>query len=324
MKITKEERDFYSLLPAVGLPNYLTALNDCIDYGYFVENNCVLPFTIRKRAFIKYMQFTSPVCGANLIEEEKQFLNSVVNYVRKNLNVDFLESINTSIFSTFPDESIYCKFGSYIVDLEKSEENLFSGLHSKHRNVIRKAKKDGLVVLHGNEYLLDCYNLIDETFARQGILAPKIEYIKRLTDLKDNVSFVVVKLNDKIEGCAIFLWNKKHSCYYLHGGSVQNSHGGAMNLLHWETMIRMKENGVKYYDFVGGRINPDEGSRLEGIQRFKSRFGGDFEIGYLWKYINKKFKSNLYFLLLKIYFKFIRKEKYEGDAIDQERAKGNF
>jgi hypothetical protein len=324
MKITTDIRNFYSLLPAVGLPGYLTALNDCIDYGYFVENNCVLPYTIRKRAFIKFLQFTSPVCGAQSIEEEKQFLNSVVKFVQKKMNVDFLESINTAIFNTFPDESLYCKFGSYIIDLSKSEDELFAGLHSKHRNVIRKAQKDGLVVLYGNEYMLDCFNLINETFARQGMLAPKIEYIKRLTKLNDNVSFVVVKLNDKIEGSAILLWNKEHSCYYLHGGSVHNSHGGAMNLLHWETMLRMKANGVKYYDFVGGRLNPEEGSRLEGIQRFKSRFGGNFRIGYLWKLTISKYKTSIYFSLLKIYFENIRREKFTGDAIDQERAKGNY
>lgn len=324
METTTDVRNFNLLLPAVGLPNYLTAFNDCIDYGYFVENNCILPFTIRKRAFIKYMQFTSPVIGAQSIEEEKLFLISVVQYVRKKMKVDFLESINTSIFNTYPDESIYCKFGSYIIDLSKSEDELFSGLHSKHRNVIRKAQKDGLEVLYGNEYMFDCYNLINETFARQGVLAPKIEYIKRLAKLNDNVSFVIVKLNDKIEGCAILLWNKEHSCYYLHGGSVQNSHGGAMNLLHWETMLRMKANGVKYYDFVGGRINPEEGSRLEGIQRFKSRFGGDFRIGYLWKLRISKCKTSIYFILLKIYFEIIRREKYTGDAIDQERTKGNY
>jgi len=30
-------------------------------------------------------------------------------------------------------------------------------------------------------------------------------------------------------------------------------------------MKLMKERGVKYYDFVGARINPDEGSKYEGI-----------------------------------------------------------
>lgn len=321
---TKNPENFIRFLPAIGLPGYLQTFNNIIDYGYFVENNCILPYTIRKRVFIRFIQFTSPVCGTKSIAEEKEFLDNVIEYIKININIDFIESTNTSIFNSYPDSSMYCKFGSYIVDLEKSEEELFSGLHSKHRNVIRKAQKDGLVVLHGNEYMLDCYNLINETFTRQGILAPTLEYIRRLADLDDNVSFVIIKENDFIQGCAIFLWNKGHSCYYLHGGSIQNSHGGAMNLLHWETMIRMKANGVKNYDFVGGRLNPDEGSRLEGIQRFKSRFGGDFHIGYLWKLTISKYKTSFYFFLLKIFFEKIRKQKYTGDAIDQERAKGNY
>ena len=59
-------------------------------------------------------------------------------------------------------------------------------------------------------------------------------------------------------------------------------------------MKLMKERGVKYYDFVGARINPDEGSKYEGIQRFKSRFGGELKKGYLWKMPLNKFKYKLF------------------------------
>lgn len=324
MRATKVPTDFLHLLPAIAMPEYLQSFNGCVDYGYIIDGNCILPYIKRKRLFFYFIQLSTGVLGAENEAQEKIFLDKALPFFKSSTRADYIISTNTSIFNVYPKDSLYCKFGSYILNLEKTEDELFSGLHSKHRNVIRKAEKEGLVVLHGKEYLVDCYNLINETFSRQGMLSPTLEYIQQLSNLNESISFTIVKFGDEIHGCAIFLWNKNHSCYYLYGGSVKQSHSGAMNLLHWETILRMKKNEVKYYDFVGGRLNPEEGSRLEGIQRFKLRFGGEFVIGYLWKYTFNNFKYKLYSNLLSGYFKYIRGEKHEGDVIDQERKRGNF
>ncbi|MCE5319780.1 MAG: peptidoglycan bridge formation glycyltransferase FemA/FemB family protein [Bacteroidales bacterium] len=323
MKVTKESASFVGELPATGLVEYLKSFNGCVDYGYIVDNDCILPFIKRKRLIFYYIQLPTPVLGAKDIDEEKIFLEEALEFIKKNIRADFISTTNTGIFNSYPNGSMYCKFGSYILDLRKTEDELFTLLHSKHRNVIRKAQKDGLLVFSGKEYLGDCYNLINETFSRQGLIAPTYEYVQQLSCLNENVFFSIVKAGNEIQGSAIFIWNKNHSCFYLHGGSTEHPHSGAMNLLHWETILQMKKNGVKFYDFVGGRINPKEGSRLEGIQRFKSRFGGDFEIGYLWKYPFSNIKYKIYSFLLTIYFKYYKGENYEGDVIDQEQKAGN-
>ena len=87
-----------------------------------------------------------------------------------------------------------------------------------------------------------------------------------------------------------------------------------MNLLHWEAIKYFKEKGIKRYDFVGARISPEKGSKLEGIQRFKSRFGPTLKRGYLWKKNINPLKTNLYnFLVL------IKTLNCKGDVVDQER-----
>jgi lipid II:glycine glycyltransferase (peptidoglycan interpeptide bridge formation enzyme) len=48
---------------------------------------------------------------------------------------------------------------------------------------------------------------------------------------------------------------------------------GSSNLLQWEIIKKLKSLGVREYDFVGGRVEVPKGSKLEGIQRFKQRFG---------------------------------------------------
>lgn len=92
-----------------------------------------------------------------------------------------------------------------------------------------------------------------------------------------------------------------------------------MNLLQWNVIKKMKENNVKFYDFMGARMNPEVGSKYEGIQRFKERFGGELKKGYLWKYSLNDFKYWLYRLLVFIY----SKGHFHGDIIDQERKRGN-
>ena len=324
MRLIKEPKELIEQLPATGFPEYLKSFNGCIDYWYLVEGNCILPFTIRKRSIFKYIQLTTPVIGVKTNSEEKEFLNKAITYLKKHVKVDYLTSTGSSIFNTYPNSSLYCKFGTYIIDLKQTEDELFAALHSKHRNVIRKAYKDGLVVLSGKKYMPDCYSLIKKTFDRQGLMAPTLETIKKLEYLRDNISYTIVTKDKQIQGCAILLWSTNKTCFYLHGGSSDAPHSGAMNLLHWESMIRMKNKGVNYYDFVGGRINPDKGSKLEGIQRFKSRFGGEFKMGYIWKYTFNRKKYIFYSLLMKIYFRLRYRIAFEGDTIDQERTKGNY
>ena len=57
-----------------------------------------------------------------------------------------------------------------------------------------------------------------------------------------------------------------HSAYYVYGGSVPEPTRGAMNLLHWEAIQIFRELGVKRYDFVGVRIDPEKGSKQEGLK----------------------------------------------------------
>ena len=95
---------------------------------------------------------------------------------------------------------------------------------------------------------------------------------------------------------------------------------GSHNLLQWEIVKKLKTLNVKQYDFVGARINPPKGSKIEGIQRFKSRFGTTLHQGYMWKYIFNKPMYFLYVQILKL-LAFKNRSKYKGDIIDQENSR---
>ena len=92
---------------------------------------------------------------------------------------------------------------------------------------------------------------------------------------------------------------------------------GENHLLHWQAIKDAKQNGIKYFDFIGARINPEPGSKQEGIQKFKKYFGGELVKGYLWKMPIRKFKYYFYNFLVRCKY-FIKFKKYKGDIIDQE------
>ena len=324
MKIVKnlEERD----ISVLGHPIYLMSINDAADYGYVSDDNGRnLGFVIKKKYhFWKLLQIPGPISGNTegiTEDEQRDFYNSAISLIKQHYSVDEISNINTSPTAVYPQNSLYCKFGSYIIDLTQSEEELFSGLHSKHRNVVRKAEKDGLTVDFGPQYLNDCAQLMDDTFKRQNGYSNASKTLLALSKLKDHCDFWVVKDGDTLQGCAILLWDK-YSSYYLHGGSASHTHSGAMNLLHWKAILKMKERGVHFYDFVGARLKPEEGSKLEGIQRFKSRFGGPMKVGYLWRVDLNPLKMKIYRFLMVTYFK-LRGSVYK-DTIEIERSKGNY
>jgi lipid II:glycine glycyltransferase (peptidoglycan interpeptide bridge formation enzyme) len=70
---------------------------------------------------------------------------------------------------------------------------------------------------------------------------------------------------------------------------------------------------VKRFDFVGCRINPEKGSKQEGIMLFKKYFGGRLSQGYIWKYTIRPLKSAAYSLAVRL----LR----GGDIVDRERHK---
>ena len=282
--------------------------------GYKNENlKFVLPYKINKKVIFSYIIFTTSTLYIEkslTVEDEKEFLNDVIVFFKKS-NFDFIHEPPTYVvFNTFPDDSIYINFGSYVIDLNLSEEELWKNLHQKHRNVIRNAMNKSVKIENGKQYLNTAYQLYDKTLRRSGIKPVSFNNINKLFDeMIDNVEVFVSFYKDEPQGCAIIPYSR-YSAYYIYGGSVEKPVTGAVNLLHWEAIKYFKNKGSQRYDFAGARINPEEGSKYERLQMFKSRFGGTLKTGYFWKMPLNKFKCNMLDILITLLKK--------SSIIDQE------
>jgi hypothetical protein len=300
--------------------SFLKAVGD--EYGWIGGTDdsgrlrCILPYTIVLKPFIRMVRFrveTIPLGEELDVRDEKSFLNSVVEYFRCNGADMIIPASTNTIFRTYPDGADAAPYGSYIVDLSQPEETLWSNLHSKHRNVVRNAMNKGVEIRNGMEYLNTAYELVRGTLKRSRLRFMGYEGFKRFViSLDENVKIFVADYQGIMHGCAVIPFSG-HSAYYLYGGSIPNPLTGAMNLLQWGAIRHFRGLGVRRYDFVGVRINPEKGSKQEGLMMFKERFGGQLVQGYIWKYSFNPAKYAVYSMVAR----FLK----GGDIVDQEHHK---
>jgi lipid II:glycine glycyltransferase (peptidoglycan interpeptide bridge formation enzyme) len=264
---------------------------------------------------VRFRVETIPLGDELHLEDEKSFLNSAVDYFRSKGADMIIPATTNTIFRTYPDGAVAAPYGSYVVDLTQSEETLWNNLHSKHRNVIRNAAKKGVEVRSGLEYMDSAYELVRDTLKRSKLGFISFEAFKRFVlGLSENVKIFVADHEGIAQGCAVVPFSN-YCAYYLYGGSIPKPLTGATNLLQWEAIRLFRRCGIKRYDFVGVRINPERESKQEGLMTFKQRFGGRLFEGYMWKYCLHPVKYGAYSMAVRL----LR----GGDIVDQERHKLN-
>ena len=325
---------FVNKIPIFATQNYVDYLKDLKnqDTIWFacLENksvSCLLPFTIKKKSIFKKAYFLTGVISlnpGNSLEKEEEFLNNVIDYVKKNKLCDWIQQgTNWALFNIAPKGSKSVKFGTYKIFLNnKSETDLFNSLHRNIRQDINRARKELVEIKKGINYLNDCLMIINNTAEKANLgLLSSTETEKKLRYLGDNLKIYVSYFDNIPQSAKIFLGNE-YCTYALYAGSTAKAFRGANVYLEWEAIMDAKNRNSNYFDFVGGRINPEPGSKLERIQKYKSRFGTEFVQGYIWKMEICRVKFKVYKTLLKLYF-FLKNKKMKKDIIDQEFEKQN-
>jgi hypothetical protein len=311
LKIINDSADIVKYLPIFGTKEFLETKSN--EYGWVVSKEFILAYYIDRRFIFSKLVFTTKIINiASVGIKGGDFLDLVIDKCR-DLNVDYIsQPLANVFFENVPGQSKYITWGSYIVDLSLSEDSILANIHSKHKNVIKKAIKNSVVVMKTNDVNL-IFNSIKETMQRQSRSFPSILELEKI---KDFCIFFIAKKGDIIQGCSVLAYNS-HGAYYLYGGSIPRPYSGSLNYMHYYAMLEFKKNGVERYDFMGARLNVEKDSKLEGIQRFKSRFGGILHTGSTWKYEYRPYKILLMQFIQKILFR-VNREVYMGDAIDQE------
>lgn len=280
-----------------------------------------------KGKLLSFIQPLYPPLGKDLqrlpVEDEKRFLNDFVKTISDQKFADRItQGENFAIFHATPTNSISAPFGTYYLDLSsKTEDELFAGLHSKHRNVIRNAEKNAVELRYGKEVLDDFYDLHSSTSKRSELYCPSKKYFENYLDMLKSSVVCGVAYKNGIPLGGLLVPYSKFGAFYVYGASAGTiSVTGAINYLHWNLICELKKQGVRRYDFVGARLSDVSGSKLDGIQQFKERFGATLEEGFLWKIDINPMKGKIFDYLLNFKLK-LRSHPPLLDIIDQERKK---
>lgn len=157
------------------------------------------------------------------------------------------------------------------------EEGIFQQMDSKNRNMVRKAKKNGVTIFsdHG-EYLADFLDIYRQTMDRAHAEAYYYfnqEYYDTLRGALDpNVRFFYAVLEGQIIAASIFLYNERYMHYHLSGGRTAFRRFAPTNLLLYEAARWGARHGIKYLHLGGGVASRDS------LFAFKKQFNRHGEI----------------------------------------------
>ncbi|MDD2655952.1 MAG: peptidoglycan bridge formation glycyltransferase FemA/FemB family protein [Patescibacteria group bacterium] len=179
---------------------------------------------------------------------------------------------------------------TWLLDLEKSENEILSEMHSKTRYNINLAIKKG-VVCKQEKNLETYWKLNEMTTERNSIRTHDKTYIEKLLKLDTVYQLTTYFGEDVLSSAIVFKYENK--MYYLFGAS-SNSHRNLMGpyLNQFEIIKLAKQLGCKVYDFWGMAPPAKEGSTdknshhnytwqkshpLDGVAKFKAGFNGKLE-----------------------------------------------
>lgn len=159
---------------------------------------------------------------------------------------------------------------SCAVDLENRPP-----LSARRRRSLKRAKKEGVEVREGVEFIEPLWRVLEENLNRKHGVKPvhTAEEIRHLQFLfPDNIRFVAALIDEEVvAGVTLFATGRVMHAQYI-ASSPAGNEVSALDAVFEDCIERAKALGVRYFDF--GISNEEEGRYLNaGLYQFKSEFG---------------------------------------------------
>jgi lipid II:glycine glycyltransferase (peptidoglycan interpeptide bridge formation enzyme) len=167
---------------------------------------------------------------------------------------------------------------TWLLDITRTEDEILMGMRKTHRNLIRRAKKEGVKIIQSTneEHIKAFYDIHMETVRRHKFIPFSYEYIKNEVEVlkkDDEISIFSAEYNNKIISSAIIVFYGDQA-FYHHGASLSEySKIPASYLLLWEAILEAQKRNKKIFNFYGIVENKPK-HPWYGLSRFKKGFGG--------------------------------------------------
>lgn len=256
--------------------------------GYF-SRRCVVegwPIITRNKKEVAKMlldEFNKVASKKAIYSEFRNFSDtSYLNSIFSDLGWNFEEHLNI------------------IIDLSKTEETLWREVHSKRRNEIRRAVREGTKfgVINSKEEFKNTYTILKEVYQRAKLPLPPKKFFEIAYDKlsAEHFKVFVALFNGEIIG-TMYTFCYKDTIYDWYAGSYKEYYKKYPNdLIPWQVFLWGKENEYKKFDF-GGAGKP---GIPYGVRDYKKKFGGTMENFGRYKKIHKPILYKIGELGLKI------------------------
>ncbi len=159
-----------------------------------------------------------------------------------------------------------------IIDCAQDEDALMRGLHGKWRNSLRKSLKAGLMldiapIAEAFERFQTLYQEVQSVKGFQTDISPEFYYALKGPDFPHEVLFAQ---QGGADIAAMTIGRTGRRAVYIFGATSQaGRRPNAGHFLMWQTILRCRELGLKWYDLNG--VDPDSNPT---VAQFKLRTGG--------------------------------------------------
>jgi peptidoglycan pentaglycine glycine transferase (the first glycine) len=174
------------------------------------------------------------------------------------------------------------------VRVDRSDDEILSGMKNKSRYNVRLAGRRGVTVRSGDiSEIVPFYEVLQETSERDSFGIHGVDYYADMLDtFGDSAVLLLAEIEGEIVAGAIVLKHGTEAIYMFGASSRAHQRHMPTHLLQFEAMRWARENGCTDYDLWGIPANdtpPDEAadgglnvrSGLWGVYRFKQGFGGE-------------------------------------------------
>ena len=172
------------------------------------------------------------------------------------------------------------------LDLTRSEDELFSSLHSMVRRNVRTAQKFGVQAARDANFE-DFWTIFHATNERAKLGAFPRGYYTTMLEQSNKYGGEAYTFLSRYGGKALaggFFLGMGKGVYYLFGGSVRDDRVDeagaplkdvkAPTLFYWNAILDAKRRGYEFFDFWGIPRELDESKHSYGVFKMKEGFGG--------------------------------------------------
>lgn len=235
------------------------------------------------KGFIGKLSSRSIIWGAPLIHNnDEEILKLVLNEYDR---IVCKKAVYTQVRNLWDTDNLRCVFEkmqyifedhlNILIDLNKSEDVLWSEIYSRRRSQINKSERQGvsIKIFNDEKYIEESYNILLDVYRRAKLPLPSIGYFKaaeKYLGEKGYLKFFGAFYGEKLIGVMYLLC---YNCitYEWYIGSYNDYMKKHPNdLIIWEIFKWGQKNKFKIFDF-GGAGKPD---KEYGVREYKKKFGG--------------------------------------------------